>query len=384
MRKVPFVLLVLLLAAVLPAWCQDDSGGGSFAPDQLDNLLAPIALYPDPLLAQVLVAATFPDQIDEAARFVRGNNDPNYIDEQPWDVSVKAVAHYPTVLFMMADKLDWTTALGQAYLNQSTDVMAGVQRLRVEARSQGNLVTTPEQEVREDGGYVEIWPAQPQYMYVPVYDPALIYFRPGFAFGISFGRAFFIGAWLNHDFDWGGHRVFYHGWEGGGGWIGRSRPFIRVNNFYVNVNYRNVFINRTVMNRSVNYGALNRYQSVHRDVHYDNVRVNNYNRTVVNNTAVINRPVVGNRIIDRNINVNDQRINSYRGQAPQAPPQTNRPAVQTQEWRNERPDNSAFGGNHGGFGAQAASQRGQASRAEVARPTAPPKLAPQDSRDRRR
>jgi len=254
----------------------------------------------------------------------------------------------------------------------------------VEARSQGNLVTTPEQEVREDGGYVEIWPAQPQYMYVPVYDPALIYFRPGFAFGISFGRAFFIGAWLNHDFDWGGHRVFYHGWEGGGGWIGRSRPFIRVNNFYVNVNYRNVFINRTVMNRSVNYGALNRYQSVHRDVHYDNVRVNNYNRTVVNNTAVINRPVVGNRIIDRNINVNDQRINSYRGQAPQAPPQTNRPAVQTQEWRNERPDNSAFGGNHGGFGAQAASQRGQASRAEVARPTAPPKLAPQDSRDRRR
>jgi hypothetical protein len=145
-----------------------------------------------------------------------------------------------------------------------------------------------------------------------------------------------------------------------------------------------VFINRTVMNRSVNYGALNRYQSVHRDVHYDNVRVNNYNRTVVNNTAVINRPVVGNRIIDRNINVNDQRINSYRGQAPQAPPQTNRPAVQTQEWRNERPDNSAFGGNHGGFGAQAASQRGQASRAEVARPTAPPKLAPQDSRDRRR
>ena len=97
-----------------------------FSADQLDNLLAPIALYPDPLLAQVLPASTFVDQIDKASRWLRANNDPNSIDEAPWDVSVKAVAHYPAVLYMMADKIDWTTSLGQAYVNQSTDVMSSI------------------------------------------------------------------------------------------------------------------------------------------------------------------------------------------------------------------------------------------------------------------
>jgi len=85
-----------------------------YAPEQLDNLLAPIALYPDPLLAQVLLASTFPDQIQDAARWARVES-PNSIDYRPWDVSVKAVAHYPTVLAMLNDRLDWTTALGQAY-----------------------------------------------------------------------------------------------------------------------------------------------------------------------------------------------------------------------------------------------------------------------------
>src|SRR5579863_2275138 len=86
----------------------------NFSPDQLDNLLSPIALYPDPLLAQVFVAATFPDQVEEAARYVRSYGQ-NGVDEQPWDVSVKAVSHYPTVIEMMSDKIDWTTSLGQAY-----------------------------------------------------------------------------------------------------------------------------------------------------------------------------------------------------------------------------------------------------------------------------
>ena len=405
MRKAPFVLLILLLASVLPSWCQDDSNG-YFSPEQLDNLLAPIALYPDPLLAQVLVSATFPDQLDEASRFVRANNDPNYIDEEPWDVSVKAVAHYPTVLFMMADKLDWTTALGQAYVSQSTDVMTAVQRLRVEARDAGNLESSPQQEVREDGGYVEIWPAQPQYIYVPVYDPGMVYVRQGGYFaGVSFGRGFFIGAWLNNDFDWRYHRVYYHGWEDGGGrgWIGRSRSYVHINNVYVSVNYRNVVINRTVVNRSVNYNTLDRYHSVHRDVHYDNVRGNNYNRTVINN----NRPE--NKIIDRNMNVNDQRIDTYRGHQPEGwraqpnrpdvnrpqpnrqetfrpqvnQPQPNRPQVQAPEARR---DNSAFGGNRGGFDPNAASQRGHESRNEAAKPTPAAKPAPRhdDNKDRRR
>ena len=192
-----------------------------FSTDQLDNLTAPIALYPDPLLAQVLVAATFPDQIDEAARFVR--NDPNAydVDNQPWDVSVRAVAHYPTVLQMMADQLDWTTSLGQAYASQSTEVMESVQRLRVQARSMGNLVTTPEMEVVDSGGAIELWPAQPQYIYVPVYNPALVFFNRA---PLSFRARFLIGAWLNVDFDWREHRVFYHGWESGRGRMDRSEP----------------------------------------------------------------------------------------------------------------------------------------------------------------
>src|ERR1035438_9130009 len=89
------------------------------------------------------------------------------IDAQSWDVSVKSVAHYPTVLNMMSDKLDWTTAVGQAYVSQSTDVTASIQRLRNMAHNQGNLVTTPQQEVNVDNGNIAIDPAQPQTIYVP-------------------------------------------------------------------------------------------------------------------------------------------------------------------------------------------------------------------------
>ncbi len=395
MRKSLAISLILYLMMYVPLLqCQDAPSGGYFSPEQLDNLLAPIALYPDPLLAQVLLAATFPDQIDEAARFLRANADPAYIDSQPWDVSVKAVAHYPTVLYMMADKLDWTTALGQAYVNQSADVMASVQRLRAEARAAGNLVTTPQQEVVETGGDIEIWPEQPQFLYVPVYDPAIVYFRLG---GISFGAGFAIGAWLNYDCDWHNHRVFYHGWEHGGGWIERSRPYVHITGVYVNNNYRNVAINRNVVNRTVNYGALNRYDAVHRNVNFNNVRASN---TVINNRTNMN---VNNKIIQRNINTNDQRINAYRGHGPgqqpvnqpvyQPPqqfarpnqpeisrppvtrPEMNRPAYQPPPQNFARTNNSAFGGNSSAFGARAASLRGQASRITTYQPQSAPKVS---------
>jgi len=175
----------------------------SFSPEQLDNLLSPVALYPDPLLAQLLIAATFPDQVEEAARWVRGYGQSG-VDDQNWDVSVKAVAHYPTVIAMMADKIDWTTSLGQAYVNQSTDVSSSVQRLRHLARNVGNLQTTPQQEVLINDDYIAIDPVQPQFIYVPVYDPAICYYRrPYYGPAISFGVGFPIGAWLNLDFRWG-------------------------------------------------------------------------------------------------------------------------------------------------------------------------------------
>jgi hypothetical protein len=367
MGKILAVSLVLFLAVLTPlVRAQGYSPYEAFSPDQLDNLLAPIALYPDPLLAQVLVAATFPDQIDEAARFVRDYRSADDVDGLQWDVSVKAVAHYPTVLAMMADKLDWTSALGQAYAYQSTDVMASIQRLRARARRAGNLVTTSQLQVVDSGGQIELWPAQPEYLYVPQYDPALVFFSRAPLF---FGARFFIGAWLNYTFDWGGHRVFYHGWEGNSGWIGRSRQYIHPNTVYVNNTYRNVVINRPVINRPLNYGALNRYDDIHRTTNFNNFRGNN---RVVNQPPPLpirvgNQPppqpvhvTVPNKIITRNVNTADPRINDYRGHVPQPPVQVRVPVA------------PAFPPVvRGGFDPRVTSQRGQTSRALVSPPPPP-------------
>src|SRR5580658_4429249 len=243
----------------------------NFSPDQLDNLLAPVALYPDPLLAQVLTASTFVDQVEAAAGMLNGHADSRWIDAQPWDVSVKSVAHYPGVLRMMSEKPDWTTSLGQAYVTQSTDVVGSIQRLRTMAHNQGNLISNRQQEVILNGGYVTIDPIQAQFLFVPVYNPAFIYYRRGNF--LSFGAGFAIGAWLNVDFNWGNHGVFYHGWGGGeGGWIGRSRGYVSVSNsVYINNNFRNVQVNREVVHNTVNYNNLSTYNSVHNTTNYNNV-----------------------------------------------------------------------------------------------------------------
>jgi hypothetical protein len=150
----------------LAAAASGQSGSQNFGDAELDELLGPIALYPDPLLAQVLPAATFVDQIDEAERLLNGRTDNELIDGQNWDVSVKSIAHYPAVLSMMNQKRDWAITLGQAYVNQSTDVVKSVQRLRAEARAAGSLITTPQQQVIVDGQAIRIVPAQPQVIYV--------------------------------------------------------------------------------------------------------------------------------------------------------------------------------------------------------------------------
>jgi hypothetical protein len=283
-----------------PQYQQQDQGPAyeNFSPEQLDNLLSPIALYPDPLLAQLFVAATFPDQVEEAARYVRANG-PNGVDDQYWDVSVRAIAHYPMIVEMMADKIDWTTSLGQAYVNQSTDVASSVQHLRHMARDVGNLASSQQQEVIEHDTYIAITPYQPEYIYVPVYDPAICYYRrPYWGPAITFGSGFPIGAWLNLDFRWGygggWGDVYYTGWrsEGWGGrgrdcwncgWIGRSRGRVNFNNnVYINNRYNNINVNRNVVNRTVNVNNINRYDSVHKNVNYNNVQVNNNRANRVN------------------------------------------------------------------------------------------------------
>jgi hypothetical protein len=231
-----------------------------FSAEELDNLVAPVALYPDPLLAQILIAATFPDQITIAAEHVRARGTGD-VDNQPWDLSVRAVAHYPPVLNMLYEDQDWAVALGQAYAGQSADVMDAVQRLRIMAQEQGNLVSTPEQTVHVEGQKIVIVPANPQVIYVPTYDPEVVYFRPvmhlGFRTGYwSFGIGFPIGAWLVYDFDWYGHRIYYDGWYGGG-WRVRSRPYIHITPVYVHHRYRTIHIGRP-FGRYVNFGTLDR------------------------------------------------------------------------------------------------------------------------------
>ncbi|HZM06566.1 MAG TPA: DUF3300 domain-containing protein [Candidatus Saccharimonadales bacterium] len=174
--------------------------------DELNQLIGPIALYPDPLIAEILPAATFPTQIVEADRYVSDGGDPNQIEQQPWDPSVQALAHYPTVLKWMDDNLAWTTELGQAFMSQQTDVMNTIQALRGQAQSLGNLQSSPQENVVSDNGAIDIEPTDPDELYVPSYQPDLIYSQPGnyWTFG---GGGFPIGLWLTHDWDWRGHHL---------------------------------------------------------------------------------------------------------------------------------------------------------------------------------
>jgi hypothetical protein len=232
--------LVICTSSLLPGQAraddQDLTYSVSFTDDELDSLLAPIALYADPLLAQMLPAATYPQEVVDAEAWIEGGGDMSRIDDQPWDESVRAVAHYPSVLKMMAENIDWTANLGDAFLNQPEAVTDSIQRLRWKARDVGNLVSNSEQSVIIDGNYIQIVPAQPQYVYVPQYDPTIVYIQapsPYYSPFIVYGVALRIGGWLIVDFDWGHHCVIYHGWNRPG-WVNHARPFVHVRNVYIN------------------------------------------------------------------------------------------------------------------------------------------------------
>jgi len=177
---------------------------------EIDSLTSSVALYPDPLLALILPASSYPLEVGAASQWARLNpGAPQYvIDAQPWQPSVKALVHYPTVLDTMAARPDWTQRLGAAFLNQPGDVTNSIQRLRFQAQAAGTLFSTPQQQVVTDSGMIRIVPADPTLVYVPTYDPAVVYVRherP--VVGITFGHGFTIGAWLNYDVDWHSHWV---------------------------------------------------------------------------------------------------------------------------------------------------------------------------------
>ena len=234
------LVLIVCLSALLSikAWAYDPylTSSPLLTNQELDNLLAPIALYPDPLLAQILPASTYPAEIADAYNWLNGGGAVSEIGGQNWDESVKAISHYPNILKMMAERGDWTANLGDAFLNQPEDAAGSVQRLRWQAREAGNLESTSQQTVAIHGDYIEIIPAQPHYIYVPLYDPSVIYVQrwyPGRPRFITFGLGLVIGGWLTMDFDWDQRHVIYHGWNRSG-WVNHARPYVQVRNVYIN------------------------------------------------------------------------------------------------------------------------------------------------------
>ena len=221
---------ILCVMAPDPAQAQDkgdQNQNQNLSAAQLEQLVAPIALYPDSLLAQVLMASTYPLEVVEAARWVKAN--PNLkgdnldaaLQKQSWDPSVKSLAVFPQTLQMMNDKLDWTEDLGDAFLAQQKDVMAAVQRLRDKAQAQGNLKSGKEQTVKTEGSgssqVIVIQSTQPDTVYVPVYNPTVVYgpwpypayppyywYPPGYVANdvIFFGLGVAAGYALWGDMDW--------------------------------------------------------------------------------------------------------------------------------------------------------------------------------------
>ena len=211
-------------------------GAPTLRAEQLDQLLAPIALYPDALLAQILMAATYPLEIVKANRWFR---DPRHaalsgdqlaaaLEAETWDPSVKALVTVPQILMMMDANLDWTEELGDAFVAQQADVMDTIQRLRQQAAAAGALWSNSQQRVTEEGQGIVIEPANPGYIYPPLYNPALVYgpwpspeYPPldivppdygadfGLPFGISFGAGFVVvnKIWPWCVFDWGQRRI---------------------------------------------------------------------------------------------------------------------------------------------------------------------------------
>jgi hypothetical protein len=221
-HKKSIIVVIAVLAALLcflPSTAAVAQDAPYYSPEQLDHMVSRIALYPDPLLAQVLAAATYPDQIPDAARWADQHHymtgpqlaDAINYDQLPWDPSVQALLPFPSVLDMMASDMRWTEDLGNAFLGNQTEVMYAVQRMRQRARDYGYLRSNP-QVIVAGGPYITIVPARPEYIVVPYYDPIVVYERPrpgffigaaiGYRFGVTVGVAFRPWGWGYNRIGW--------------------------------------------------------------------------------------------------------------------------------------------------------------------------------------
>src|SRR5437867_12220766 len=246
--------LVALLMTAHPVWATGEAPpeavpaaaqSEKFSSGQIEQLVSPIALYPDGIAVQILIAATYPLEVVEAARWrtknasLNGDAFDRALESQDWDPSVESLTHFPDVLQRMSDNLDWTKDLGDAFLGQKDEVLDTVQRMRAKAYESGALETTKEQVVSravvKEKEIIRVEPADPQVVYVPTYSPDAVYgppptpyypamtgYPPGYvatASLLSFGAGMAVGAAVWGDCDWGHNEVnnYYNNGGGGGG-----------------------------------------------------------------------------------------------------------------------------------------------------------------------
>lgn len=361
-----------------------------FSDQELDNLLAPIALYPDPLLAVMLPGSTYPAEIGDADAWLERGGTVSGIEGQSWDESVKAIAHYPEILKMMAGDLDWTADLGAAFLHQPEDVTRAIQRLRWEAREAGNLESNDKQQAIIDGDNIEIIPAQADYMYVPQYDDSVVYdnsWVPGSPPFITYGFGLAIGGWLSMDFDWRQRHVIYHGWNRRG-WVNNARPYVHVPNVYVNRS--RPFINQT-WRHDMSHGDPERFRAsqpsrVGTGTFAHTPEVRGRGTTQTGSPGVMFGPRGDTSSFSNRGRQSLGTINQR--QAPPAPAVSRQPSMPVPHVSSSSPPprpagvsvqpprtpSVTFGGYRGGSEARSQSLRGQESRHSSAatRPSAPP------------
>ncbi|MGC2529092.1 MAG: DUF3300 domain-containing protein [Candidatus Acidiferrum sp.] len=271
---------------------------------ELQALVAPIALYPDSLVAQILTASTFPDQVAIANYWLQQNKSltgsalMQAVDKQSWDPSVKALTEFPTVLDNMSKNLTWTSSLGEAYHDQQAEVMAAIQTLRAEAKAKGNLKSSSQiAVVQQSPQVIVIQPANPQIVYVPVYNPAVIYgtpyVTPGYSAGdvaaaavIGFGVGIAVGAMMSGGCCGWGYSSWNCGWHGtaviyhGGGYYGNSAW----HGGYYNGGYHS------------SYGYNNSYNHSGYNSGYDNKSYAQNGNSFKNSGNTFNRSVSGNTV----------------------------------------------------------------------------------------
>ncbi len=190
-----------------------DAQPAAAADSQIEQLVSPIALYPDPLLAVVLPAATFPQQVQEAGNWLNANPSPSpeAIDAQQWEPSVKALVRYPDALQALNKDPQWTESLGAAFNNDPKGVSDAIQELRSRAVAANNLQTNAQVAVVQENNVIAIQPAQPNVIYVPQYDPVVVYTSP---YPIVYASYYPVGPWLVNGYDWGGGVIFVGDWHG--------------------------------------------------------------------------------------------------------------------------------------------------------------------------